>query len=155
MPLSPQWVKLKETIDRFDAQLDRAVATDDQKQVHQWSNDVRTAFDALEEDLGEHRRRVHARLFCEVAKEDPAEVERINELKQADEAVEKLLDVFKSQLIALDLHSAGPVEARVENLEMDDGHAQEIADRGKELIQWIHDQEASVTIWFAETFVND
>lgn len=154
MPISPQATKLKEALIHFEAQLETEVDTDDQKQVHLWTQAVRQAFDELDAIVDARRQRIHAKLFSEIGDHDESEQSHIRALQEADTQVDNLLEIVKSQLIVLSIESSSEVEARVENQATENEPLQEVIDRGTELIHWIRDQEESVTSWFAEAFAN-
>lgn len=152
MQASSQSTNLNEAIIDFEAKLGRIVETDDREVVKRWAEELRGSFDALDALICTQRRRVHEKLFREIADQDTSELKHIRSLKDADERIEKMLDCVKSQLIVFSEHSSFEVEARIEGQGSEDEPWQDVIDRCTELIGWIREQEESVTAWFAEAF---
>jgi hypothetical protein len=151
MPLSLS-AKLKEALFHFKTQIERDIDIEDQTQVHFWAEAVREAFDQLEAIADEQRRRIHAKLYSEIGDHDESQKTQIHEFQEADAHIDQLIEIVKSQLIALSMQASSEVDARIVNQGSDDEPALQVIDRGTELIQWIRDQEEAVAAWFAEAF---
>lgn len=154
MNVLSQTAKLKEALDRFQADLDARVSDGDQDDVRAWLKSTHASFESLERVLIQQRQRVHERLFSQVANQDASEIAHVRELRKWDAEIKKLLELVKTQFIALEVTSATDVESRVEQEPFDESATMEIVDRGLELVHWIRAQELAVTTWFTETFAD-
>ena len=83
----------------------------------------------------QRRTGLHSQLFAEIKAPRTDQRNRIEELQQGVNRIRQQIDVVKSELIVLSLHSGEEVEPRVENQLPDDETALDVVERGDELCQ--------------------
>jgi hypothetical protein len=144
MNAAPQTSELHTALVRFEALLNTVPKTDE---LDRWCVRLRTAFDQLEMLVQERRRRIHDKLFGTIATQDPSRQDQIARLREADDGVQKLLEMVKTHIIVQGMR-------RTEIEEHCEPYMLDLVDRGTELIYWIRDQEETVAAWFAEAFTS-
>lgn len=143
MNATPQTNALNEAI----AQFEELIATAPKpEEAADWCKRVKTRFEVLEQRIQARRRRIHKKLFGEIAAQDNSQQEQIEQFKKSDKEIENLLDIIKTQILVLALPKSELEEDNVEHQVM------ELVDRGGQLIFWVRDHEELVAAWFAEAF---
>lgn len=149
MDEAPQTSQLQKTLAAFENLIAAATAASDLDQAPVWCEQLKREFERLESHVHTRRRRIHDKLFGEIASLDPAREDQIKRLKEADNDIGKLIDVVKSRILVLSLPKSEMEQANVEQ------QVVELVDGGTELVYWIKDQEETVTTWFAEAFATE
>lgn len=155
MDPTPRLTQLKDSVQKFETILEKELSPTDSQDIEAWVESLRVAFDDLHQIIQDQRQPIHNKLFEKVEDADPTQENTIRELKQADDEIEKLLEVVRSQLVVLQMEANEEEVARLENQTSDDEQVLEMTNRGAELICWIRGQEEAVTAWFAEAFAGE
>lgn len=144
--------QIDDVLNRFQSKLDPTIVNATQEELRQWAEQVQESFDDLHDLLIRHRNRVHDRLFRSARADNADHQMTIAGLKRGDREVQKLLDIVKSQIIVLTVESASPTEPRLSHNDLDQDIVLEFIDRATELVNWIREQEATISDWYETTF---
>lgn len=115
-------------------------------ETKEWMTAVSGAYEELVDALHARRKSVHSSRFAEIAREDPALLERVDRMRGEDRQLAEMERQFARRIDTMQrkVAAAGKDEAVIKD-DLDEF----VAD-GQQLVSRVRRQEAAVSTWLAE-----